>query len=442
MLDVLFVVPPLPKRWTGKGGLNDYVSPLGIGYLAAVLEKAGYRVDLVNMQTEQLRQENLAELLRSKKPRIVGITTTVTTYKNGLRAAQLIKDILPETKVLIGGPQATFLVEETLSCSAIDVLARFEGEETILELIRHFDGEQLPLEDIQGIAFMRDGQIHKTERRPLIANLDLLPAPAWHLYKLDQIQYKFPVIVTARGCPSKCVFCAANTLYPDPSYRVRSPQLVVDEIAYLVNTYGIRSFMIGDDAFTLRPKRAMEICDLLIAKNLDITWTCEARVDTMSPELAQKLKDAGCFLVQYGVETGNPEIMKFIRKGISLKQVEKVVDFTQAIGLNVACTFILGFPWDTHETTRQTIEFGRKLERMGAPSNIKSSSRGRVSIGSTPLTPLPGTYVYEHAEELGIRFLTKDWDQFTYTPVIETPHLTAQEIRRYYVEHSRSPERF
>jgi anaerobic magnesium-protoporphyrin IX monomethyl ester cyclase len=432
-LDVLLINPPLSRVVLNmRTGL--LMPPLGLGYLAATLEQAGYQVQLLDMQAEQARGADLVRYLNEHQPRVVGIGTMVNTFNNGLRVAQIVKQARPATHVIVGGPHATFLPEETLACSAVDVLVRYEGEETLVELLQHFESASPALDQIRGIVFRDGDRLIATEARPLIADLDRLPFPARHLFKWDK--YGIPITITARGCPSRCVFCAANALYPHPPYRVRSPQLVVDEIEEMVRRYGLQSFFIADDAFTLWPKRALEICDLLIARGLNtVKWLCEARVDTMTPEVARKLCEAGCIEVQYGVETGNPEIMKLIRKGIKLEQVQEVVAYSQALGLNVVCSFIIGFPWDTHETVQQTLAFGHQLMQLGAPlKDGGRSGRGRVGSGFAPLTPLPGTYVYEHAAELGIRFVTKDWDRYTFAePVIETQHLTAAELRNYHL---------
>jgi anaerobic magnesium-protoporphyrin IX monomethyl ester cyclase len=431
-VDILLVNPPLSTVVLKlRSGL--LMAPLGLGYLAAVLEQAGYKVGLVDMQAEEIRGSGLVRVVQERQPQVVGIGTMVNTYKNGLRVARLVKNFSPTTKVIVGGPQATFLVKETLACPAVDVLVRYEGEETIVELMRHFDGDGRRLDSICGIAFRDGDRIHQTEPRPLIADLDSLPMPARHLFKMDR--YGLAIVITARGCPSHCVFCAANALYPSQSYRERSPHLVVDEIEEMVERYSLDSFFIADDTFTLRAEHVMEICDLLIERKIRAKWLCEARVDTMTPKIARKLVDAGCIEVQYGVETGHQEIMKLIRKGIKLKEVEDVVNYSQAMGLNVVCSFIIGFPWDTHETVQRTLDFGHRLSNIGAPlSDGWRSGRGRVMAGFAPLTPLPGTYVYEHAEELGIRFLTRDWDRYTFSePVIETLYLTATDIRNFHM---------
>lgn len=441
--DILLISPPSiaklrrPPRQQ-QVSKDGYVPPLGLCYLAAVLERGGYHVDLIDMQAENLRGTDLAHWVRERRPRVVGIGTTVVTYKNGLRIAELVKEVSPTTPIIVGGPQATFLIEETLACPAVNILVRFEGEETIVELMHHFDGQGPALDQIRGIAFRDGGRIHQTEPRPLIADLDTLPFPARHLLK-GSLYAKPGVLITARGCPSHCIFCAANTLYPHVHYRARAPQAVVDEIEDLLS-YGVGEFFIADDAFTLQSKRAIEICDLIMARGVKARWTCEARVTSMTPELVRKMHEAGCYLVQYGVETGNSDIMKLIRKGIRLTQVEEVVNFSQAAGLDVICSFIIGFPWDTQQTVRQTIDFARNLCRMGAREpNLGGPNRGLVNAMFAYLTPLPGTHLYDQADQLGIRLLSRDWDRYTMaSPIIETRHLSADDMRDLYIEAARS----
>ena len=443
MIDVLLVVPPSTSRQAAENPRAVpsatkrsimYMPSLGVAYLAAVIEKAGYSVRIVDIWAERLRASDLAEIVQQEHPRVVGISTSVTNYKNGLRLAEIARQAYPVTRVIVGGPQASFLVEETLACFAVDIVVRFEGEETILELMQHFDQGLPSLENIKGIAFRTESGIHTTERRPLNNNLDSLPSPAYHLIKMEN--YEKPSIITGRGCPYQCVFCAANALYQGAPYRARSPQKVVEEIATLVQQFNIDTFFVADDTFTMNAQRVNEICDLLIARNLNLKWGCEARINIMTRDLAKKLFHAGCQIVQYGVETGNAEIMELVRKNIKLDQVEDVIDFTLDAGLDVLATFIIGLPWDTQETVRQTIAFGRKIEQLNTlRSSTNSTKRGKAVIGYSLLTPLPGTYIYEHAEKLGIRFLTRDWDKFTLTePVIETKYLTAQQIRNLYIE--------
>ena len=175
--DILLISPPSiaklrrPPRQQ-QVSKDGYVPPLGLCYLAAVLERAGYHVDLIDMQAENLRGTDLAHWVRERRPRVVGIGTTVVTYKNGLRIAELVKEVSPTTQIIVGGPQATFLIEETLACPAVNILVRFEGEETIVELMHHFADHGPSLDRIRGIAFRDGDHICRTDPRPLIADLD------------------------------------------------------------------------------------------------------------------------------------------------------------------------------------------------------------------------------------------------------------------------------
>jgi radical SAM superfamily enzyme YgiQ (UPF0313 family) len=206
----------------------------------------------------------------------------------------------------------------------------------------------------------------------------------------------------------------------------------VDEIETLVERFGLSSFFIADDTFTLQPGRAATVCGLIVQRRLPVTWACEARVNTMTAELARQLREAGCIEVQYGVETGNPEIMKLIRKGIKLEQVEQAVVHAVTAGLDVICSFIVGLPWDTWDTVHQTIALAQRLCQLGSPQpNRGGKGRGRVTAVYSPLTPLPGTLVYQEADALGLRFLTRDWDRFTFnSPVVETAQFSAAAVRQ------------
>jgi len=435
MCDVLLIVPPNASlvRGASSGTGAGFIPPLGLGYLAAVLEQAGYTVDILDMDVMAWRGADLVRLVQARQPRVVGLSMMVGSYNTGLRAAQLIRDTCPSTKIVVGGPQATFLAKDILSNhSAVDVVVCHEGEQTLLDLMHYWDDESLSLHNILGIAFRCEGGVYHTPPRPLIRDLDTLPLPARHLFKMDR--YTKPgVLITARGCVGHCVFCAAHATYPEKPYRARSPQAVMNEISDLSECFNLRDFFIADDAFTLQPKRAMAICDLIIASGLKVHWTCEARVNSMTPDLVHKMRAAGCHQIFYGVETGDPAIMKLIRKGIRLEQVEEAVNFTQAAGIDVMCSFILGFPWDTHLTVGQTIEFAGKLRRLGATRpNRGGPGRGFVTAAFYHLTPLPGTYIFEHASELGLKFLSKNWDHYTMAaPIIETAQLSAVDLREW-----------
>jgi len=433
-IEVLLINPPQTRSLlaTEREQALSAVLPLGLAYLAAVLECEGYRVQVVDMMAEGLRAEGLAALLRRARPKLVGITSTIRLFNNGLRIAHLVKQIDPHAAVVMGGPHASFVCDEALRNGDVDAVCRFEGEQTLLELAAHYlRGEPADLFAVCGIAYWRDGQTQFTAERNFIADLDLIPFPARHLFPIDRYPNQLSIanVVVGRGCPFECIFCSANTL-SGRRYRVRSAGNVLAEIAELIERYQLDEFYISDDTFTVSHKRVREICAGLMAIGARATWGCEARVNTINEDLLRLLHAAGCRSIQYGAESGDDAVLAGVHKGITTAEVEAAVQVAHRIGLEVACSFVIGHPFDTRETVRRTIAFARHLIY-----DIGGNGGPRVRAKFAILTPLPGTPVYEHADELGVRILTHNWDRYSFhTPVIETPHLNRGDLEALYAE--------
>jgi radical SAM superfamily enzyme YgiQ (UPF0313 family) len=205
-------------------------------------------------------------------------------------------------------------------------------------------------------------------------------------------------LTTSRGCPFKCIFCVGRKMV-GANVRYRSAKPVADEMESL-NNLGFPQINIADDLFTANKKHCIEICDEIMDRGLEIKWSSFARVDTVSPEVMKKMKKAGCDSVSFGVETANEEILKTIRKGITISQVTDAVKMCNDAGIQPSASFILGLPGETPETLKETVEFGKKLQKMG------------VIYGFHLLAPFPGTRIREEAEEYGIRILTNDWREY------------------------------
>ncbi|MCL6451231.1 MAG: B12-binding domain-containing radical SAM protein, partial [Acetobacteraceae bacterium] len=207
--------------------------------------------------------------------------------------------------------------------------------------------------------------------------------------------------------------------------RARSPENTVAEIMECVERFGIRTFFFSDDCFTVDSKRCMRLCSLLSGLSVRINWSCEGRVDTVNPELLRLMRDAGCFGIQFGVESGSDHILKSIRKGISRSQVMQAVKWAVDVGLRAVCSFQVGHPEDTEETIRETISFAAALRRESRDPSL-------VVTDFAVATPLPGTVLRRDAARLGLRIHTSDWDQYTFIdPVMDTRHLTADQISSY-----------
>jgi len=398
--------------------------PLGLGYLASVLRQNGYNVDIYDMGPQKLTVNDIISKIKKEKCSAVGIASIVGNYGNGIRLAKILKDSFPEIKIITGGPHASFIPEEILSKEWVDIVCRFESEETIVEIMDTLSrGDDF--QDIKGIAYKdENGYIHINKPRPFIEDLDSIPFPAWDLFQLEC--YSEPgVVLTGRGCPYSCIFCAASRL-SGSRYRIRSSKNVVDEIEYLYEKYNINRIFIADDTFTAIKKHCIRICEEIIERNLDITWEAEVRANTVNNEIAREMSKAGCLHVQIGAESGDNKILKLIEKNITTEMIERAVKIMLSHGISVVCSFIIGHPFDTHETVQKTIDFACKLHRLD-PNLVKCKFAF--------LTPLPGTPIFERQNDFGIKLLSKNWDLYTfYDPIAETKYLNRKDLQNLYLE--------
>jgi anaerobic magnesium-protoporphyrin IX monomethyl ester cyclase len=410
---VTLVNPPYPS------GSHQHppFTPLGLGYLAAVLEKNQYEVDVIDCQALRCSFDEFRSEISKRQPDIVGMTSTTLTYKSALRIAKIVREVCPNCLILLGGPHASFWDDKALQeCPSLDIIVRKEGENTLLELVRAVESEN-DYRDLIGITCRKNGEIVKNPDRAYIENLDVLPFPAHHLWPIDRLRKYgsviFPV-VTSRGCVYWCDFCTAVRMF-GRRYRMRSPKNVVDELEFLRHTFGAHMFTFYDDAFTVDQKRAGEICDEIKNRKLKIEWDCETRVDMVTKDLLANMKQAGCIAVWFGVESGSQPVLDAMRKGISPAQTAKAFKWAKEVGLLTVANVVLGFPGETKETIWETIKF---VERL-SPNDV----------GYYIATPYPGTPLYETVKANG-RLKVTDFDRYdTATPLYEIPGLSAQELR-------------
>jgi radical SAM superfamily enzyme YgiQ (UPF0313 family) len=371
--------------------------PLGLAYLAAALEHAGVEVRVLDLVVYPYSEEMLADLLSEFKPALVGLTAVSMNVDRALSMARDVKRLAGHAVTVLGGPHATFSPAETLNaCSALDIIVLGEGERTIVELSAAIEADA-GLAKVKGIAYRDGSAIRFTPRRGFIRDLDSLPMPARRLLPLGRYRaLGMPItMITSRGCPHACIFCVGRRMV-GARVRFRSAPRVVDELAGLAGL-GFHQVNLADDLFTADRSRCAAVCDEIIRRGLWIKWTAFARVDTVSTELLAKMKAAGCTAVSFGIESGNPGILKSVKKGITLEQVVAAVDMCADAGVTPYASFILGLPGETPDTLAETIAFGRRLEQRG------------LVYGFHLLAPFPGTEVRERSGELGIRILTHDW---------------------------------
>jgi radical SAM superfamily enzyme YgiQ (UPF0313 family) len=372
-MKVLLIQPPVPPPQIWHAWQMWYPSPsrppLGLAYLAATLEQHGFKVRIIDAFVHKYGWEKLATEIKGYSPNIVGITCTTFTRFEGFKTAKLVKEILPDALVVMGGPHVSFTAEDTLqNIPEIDVVVRGEGELTLLELTKAFnDGRDF--KDIKGISFRtRDGSIVHNEARPFIENLDLLPWPARHLLPMSEYGLTIPftktkatTVLTSRGCPIGCIFCSSSA-YWGKRVRYRTVKNVVDEIEEVMEKYKLKGIYFEDDVFTINRKRVIELCNEIRKRKTDILWCCEARADNLDQELLSHMKTAGCAAISIGVETCAQKILKNVKKMITIQQVINAVKMAKKAGIKVHLFFMYGLPGESYKDLVSTIRFQYELE--------------------------------------------------------------------------------
>jgi len=350
----------------------------------------------------------------------VGITSVTPSMPSAYAVAKIAKQIREDCTVVIGVPNVTFLPKQTLEeCQHIDVVVKGEGEKMIKELTDAIEGKR-PLESVKGIVFRKENRIVENEPKPFIKNIDEIPFPSrdllpMHLYQANGVRYT--TMITSRGCPFRCSFCSSSRLFGG-YWRGRSPENVLEEMKTIYEDYGIKNVEFMDDTFTLDRKRAEKICEGIIKEGWDISWGASSRVDTLSRKLVEKMKEAGCWILFLGIESGSQRILDAIGKRITLEQVRKAVKIVKDAGIQVLGSFIIGFLQDTVETIKMTINFAKKLNLDYAEFSI--------------LTPYPGTPIYDYAIKNGL-LLTKDWSKFNAVePVMKIKGVTEKQLKALF----------
>jgi len=384
--------------------------PLGLAYVAALLEKEGVEVQVQDFLVTKYSKEILEQKIAEFAPEITGITSVTMNYPIASGILKDCKGIDGNIITVIGGPHVSFWAEEALrEAPWIDVVVRGEGEYTMLEI-----AQGKSLKEIDGIAFRENRDIVFTKPRQWIENLDELPFPARHLFPLSRYRALFSEcgVITSRGCPFNCIFCAGPKMVGRKG-RFRSTKLVVDEIEQILN-YGFKTITVADDLFTLNRKHLHAFCDEIMARKLKFQWSANSRVDTVTPELLEKMKEAGCYFICYGVESGNQKILDIVRKKITPDKVRKAIKISKDAGMKSLASFIIGLPGETKETLAETVNFARELD---------------THYGFHLLAPFPGTEVREKAREYGVRILTDDWLKYSANEAItETDGVSAKEL--------------
>ena len=358
--------------------------PLGLLYIAAVLEIDGHDVSILDSVTMGPRTnisnagefvhfgatwEEIEAELSKLSPDVVGITNPyVTQFSNAITAAEIAKKVNPKILTVVGGPHATVRPQDFFEkTGSVDIVVIGEGEYTMSEIVRYLEGT-VKLAEIQGIAYKENDAFRVNPERPFIETLDQLPLPAYHLIDNGKyfIRTSRPLtIITSRGCPFNCVFCTVH-LHMGKKWRAHSTSYVLDHLEYAVQKLGIRNISFVDDNLSLDTKRFVGILDGIIQRNLNIIWDTPngIRADTMNRELVSKSKQAGCFCFMMGVESGDQVILdNMVQKSLDLSKVIEFSKLCKEITIDMGAFFIIGFPGETKSNIEETLSFARMLNK-------------------------------------------------------------------------------
>jgi radical SAM superfamily enzyme YgiQ (UPF0313 family) len=339
---------------------------------------------------------------------------------NFYKAQQILHDVKnynPEIITMMGGPHVSFTAEDTLRhYSEMDLIVIGEGEDTIAELTLVLK-QKNKWQNIRGIAYRSGDEIIITGKRDFITDIDRIPSPSRHLLPISRYRaLGFPVsLITGRGCPYSCIFCLGRKMVGS-KVRRRNPKLVLDEIETIIG-YGFDRINIADDLFTSDKERVKEICAGIKERSLKFVWSAFARVDTVNPEVFDLMAQAGCDSVSFGVETGNPEMLKRIKKGINLEQVYSAVKMCQQAGMIAHASFIIGLPGETKDTLRESDDFAKSTKAI---------------YGYHFLAPFPGTTVREKIKDYDLEIITDDWNLYDANDaIVKTSALQPKDMHEF-----------
>lgn len=400
---------PTPEVLESNRGSNP---PLGLLYIAAVLERMGHSVEVIDCQVELLTYADLESRIARSEYQLLGVTVMTFSLIDSVEVSNISKKLNPDIPIVWGGPHLHIFPEESLKLGCVDYVVTGEGEVSIQHLVNYLLDEK-DWSDVLGVGRLSEqGAYICNGSSPAIEDLDTLPFVARHLtpYKrYSSILAKGQVVTTlftSRGCPYKCAFCDRPQLRPN--FRARSAINVVDEMELCVNM-GINEFIIYDDTFTVSKKRVHDICDEIINRRLEVFWDCRTSVNAMDEELLLKMTKAGCVGVHYGVEAGTEKIQKVIRKNLKLDKVKKIFTLTKKAGIKTMAYFIIGNPQETKEDIDEGIKFLKKVN----PDFVHL----------TALLPFPATEIYITGLNSGV--IKYDyWKEFAENPRKDfvTPH--------------------
>lgn len=401
-----------------KGAWTTVWPPISLCYCASLLVEDGFQVKINDCSAEESSMSDIKKVLSDFKPDVVILNTATVSIANDLSFSTIAKSILPDVKIAALGVHVSVLPEESFIMQPdLDFVIRGEPEITTLELCKAIRDNK-KISTVKGISLAEDGKILHNKSRPFLDDLDSLPYPAWNLintknYLVPLTGKPFLLLMTSKGCPYNCVFCPAEPYY-GKKIRMRKPEKIVDEIEWLQKKFNVKNMLFWAELFTIQKNFVLKLCQEISKRNLEVKWVCNSRVDTVDLEMLKAMKKAGCWMIGYGIESGNQEILNKSKKGVTLRQIESAVENANKARIEVTAHAIFGLPGETRKTAEETITLLKKLDLD--------------YIQAYCAVPWPGTKLYDIAKEKN--WITRtDWSYFEQNnSVMRTQELSPPEI--------------
>ena len=407
MIRILLIQPNYRNiyRYANSKAATPIFPPMGLAYMASILKQNNMDVKIIEANASNLNYTQIKEAIEAEKDlEYIGITASTVLIEEANEIAKLCP---PNIKVIVGGIHISSLPKETLEeFPDIDIAVIGEGEFTILEILKNIDFKK-----INGIAYRKGNKTIINPPRELIQDLDSIPFPAFESLPIEKYRSlttknkNIGYILTSRGCPYQCIFCADHIIH-GKKFRYRSPENIIKEIELLMDKYDIKEFEILDDNFTLLKERVHKFCNLITEKRLKFLWRCTngVRIDKLDYDLLKRMKETGCYMLSLGIESGNNEILKNIKKGITKEQVVEIVKLCNKVGIETRGLFMFGNLGEDEKTMQDTIDFAKELKLDAATFHIT--------------IPFPKTEYWEIIKKEG-EMLPKKWvDYVAYDNVV------------------------
>ena len=394
-MNVLLLAPGfnIGERYNYKTkSRRGFQPPLGLGYIASVLEEAGHHVRIVDIPLHDYTDDDILTIAKNFPAEVIGLSVMTPAAPRAFQLARHLKHSL-DAPVIFGGPHASSFPQDSLRDRADDIVVVGEVEYTMLELVERI-AAKASVADVLGILYCQNGQIVENPPRPYPPALDSIPFPARHLFDMPHYvplpnNYRhLPAtnMITSRGCPYHCTFCFEGGR-GGQKYRRHSPERVMEEIRMLGRDYSIKEISFWDDNFTMNRKWVLAFCELLFTSRLNLTWSCFARVDSVTPQVLAAMAKAGCWNIFYGLEAGCQELLDNIKKGTTLEQNRQAITWSKKTGIETRASFMLALPGETPALGKRTIDFAIEIEPDYAQFSLT--------------TPMPGTDLYDTCLKTG-----------------------------------------